>query len=56
LWLEASAFLDWSAKKYKCETERKEERERFKIHADSAKAVWAGVVTLYAGALLKFGS
>ncbi|HSS79317.1 MAG TPA: hypothetical protein VLV54_21530 [Thermoanaerobaculia bacterium] len=56
LWLEASAFLDWSTMKYTDELERNEERERFKINADSARAVWAGVVALYAGVLLKFGS
>ncbi|HZF11285.1 MAG TPA: hypothetical protein VFE33_21035 [Thermoanaerobaculia bacterium] len=55
LWVEASAFFDWSAKKYTNATELKEERDRFKLHSDSARSLWASVIALYAGALLKFG-
>lgn len=74
LWIEASTFFDWSAKKYGivqdalpsdpseraaeikgAETRLKEERDRFKLHSDSARSLWAAVIALYAGALLKFG-
>jgi hypothetical protein len=55
LWRESSAFFEWSAKKYKSETSLREQRERFKLQADGAKALWASVIALYAAALLKFG-
>ena len=54
LWAESSAFFDWSHQKYPDESERKEARDRFKIHADGVKAVWTGTIALYAGFLLKF--
>lgn len=54
LWAESSAFFDWSARKYKNDSDRKEARDHFKVHADGVKAVWAGVIALYAGVLLKF--
>ena len=68
LWIESAAFFDWSAAKYayppgavdaviKTKDARlKEARERFKVHTDGTKAIWAGVIALYAGALLKFGA
>ena len=37
----------------KQETKLKEERERFKLHADGAKAVWAATIALYVAVLLK---
>jgi len=56
LWLESSAFFAWSARKYERDPDRlKEQRERFKLNADGAKAIWAAVIALYAGVLLKFG-
>jgi hypothetical protein len=55
LWRESSAFFEWSAKRYKNEKDLKEQRERFKLQADGAKALWASVIALYAAALLKFG-
>ena len=33
----------------------KEQRERFKLSTDGAKAIWAAVIALYAVTLLKFG-
>jgi hypothetical protein len=54
LWAESSAFFDWSCQKYHEDSERKEARDRFKIHADGVKAVWCGVIALYVGVLAKF--
>ena len=33
----------------------KEQRERFKLNGDGAKAIWAAVIALYAALFLKFG-
>ncbi len=54
LWVEASAFFDWSAARYRDPVDRTRERERFKLHADAAKTLWTSVIALYAAALLKF--
>jgi len=55
LWLEASAFFEWSAAKYIGEEAvRREQRERFKLNVDGAKALWAAIIALYAAVLLKF--
>ncbi len=56
LWLEASAFFAWSAERYADHPdELKEQRERFKLNADGAKAIWVAIIALYAAVLLKLG-
>jgi hypothetical protein len=55
LWMEASAFFDWSATKYKDPAALKEARDKFKMHADGVKAVWTGLIAVYAGVLLRLG-
>lgn len=55
LWAESSAFFNWSKERYKNdEAAKKEARDLFKVHADGVKAVWAGIIALYVGVLLKF--
>ena len=54
MWVEAAAFFDWSAVRYPDSLEHTRECQRFKMHSDGAKALWASIMVLYAAVLLKF--
>ena len=53
LWVHSSAFLEWATVRYKdCPGLKAIEAERFKLHAEFAKSLWAGVLALYGASIL----